>query len=99
MGCKGKPVGGWGSLGMGLTADEYKQGTCSHFRACEKHKRQAGFTVWRKDCDAGPSPNPACIVLCDLVDLTAGGETCDLFSRFPALCNHTRVRDGTAITP
>jgi len=112
--CKGKPVGGWGSLGKGLTADEckqacvaedscnfaaYKQGTCSHFKVCKKHKRQAGFTVWRKDCEAGPSPNPACIALCDLVDLTAGGETCDFLSRFPALCNQTRVRDGTAITP
>merc|ERR1711923_390521 len=78
----------------------YKQGTCSHFKACKKHRRQAGFTVWRKDCDADPSPpNPACIALCDLVDLSAGGETCDFLSRFPVLCNRTRVTEGTVITP
>merc|ERR1712194_619620 len=46
-----------------------------------------------------PSPNPACAVLCELVDLTAGGETCDYLSMFPTLCNQTRVRDGIAITP
>jgi len=112
--CKGKPVGGWGSLGKGLTADEckqaclaedscnfatYKKGTCSQFEACKGQKRQAGVTVWRKDCDTSPSPNPACAVLCELVDLTAGGETCDYLSVFPTLCNQTRVRDGIAITP
>merc|ERR1712085_150506 len=54
--CKGKPVGGWGSLGKGLTADEckqaclaedtcsfatYKKGTCSQFEACKGQKKQA----------------------------------------------------------
>jgi len=107
-------MGGWGGLGKGLTADDcqqaclaevtckfatYKQGTCSQFKACEKHKKQAGLTVWSKECDDGSSPNPACAALCDLVDLTEGGKTCDYLSRFPTLCNQTRVRDGTVVTP
>jgi len=112
--CKGKPVGGWGGLGKGLTKDEcqqaclaeetckfatYKQGVCSKFKTCNKHKKQAGFAVWRKECDAGPSPNPACAALCGLVDLTVAGKTCDYLSMFPTLCNQTHVREGTAITP
>lgn len=112
--CKGKPAGGWGKLGKGLTPDEcqqaclaeasckfaaYKQGVCSNFGVCKKTKKQAGFTIWRRTCDADPSPNPACLPLCEKVDLTVGGEACDYLSKFPVLCNQTRVRDGNTISP
>jgi len=112
--CKGKPVGGWGELGKGMTEMEcqqactslescvfavHKQGMCSHFRRCNKFKKQAGFSVWEKTCDVSPSPNPACAALCGRADLTAGGETCNYLSRFPTLCNQTLVRDGSIVTP
>lgn len=112
--CKGKPVGGWGKLGTDLSASEcqeacladascnfavYKQGMCSNFKVCKKTRKQAGFMIWRKSCDADPSPNPACIPLCEKVDLTVGGESCDYLSKFPALCNQTRVRAGNAVSP
>jgi len=112
--CKGKPVGGWGELGKGMSARDcqqactkeesctfavHKKGVCSHFRKCDKFKTQAGFSVWKKACDATPTPNPACLVLCGKADLTAGGETCGYLSRFPTLCNQTLVRDGNTITP
>merc|ERR1719444_433120 len=69
--CKGKPVGGWGNLGKGLTADEckqaclaedscnfatYKKGTCSQFKACKGQKSQAGDTVRWAPRQTPPAP-------------------------------------------
>lgn len=112
--CKGKPVGGWGKLGVGVTAEAcqqacialqtcvfavYKQGRCSHFRKCAKFKKQAGFSVWKKVCNDTPQPNPACLAHCGKTDLSAGGEDCSYLSRFPVLCNQTFTKDGSTVTP
>lgn len=112
--CRGKPVGGWGKLGVGVTAEAckqscialqtckfavFKQGKCSYFKKCDKYKKQQGFSIWKKVCDQGPVPNRACQSLCAKTDLTAGAVTCSYLSSFPKLCNLTYIREGSAITP
>merc|ERR1719330_1174393 len=73
--------------------------SCAYFQECSKYKRQAGFVIWEKRCEDGRPPNPACAPLCEMSDLSAGGESCDYPSKFPKLCDRAYVREGSSVTP